>query len=48
MDWSAFTGAFLGTLINLVEVGLLLKLSRSIHIMLREFKLEGDDDKWMK
>ena len=48
MDWSAFLGAFLGTLINLVEVGLLVKLSKSIQQMLRQFKDEGKGEKWLE
>jgi len=46
MNWSAFWGAFLGTLINLLEIGLLIKLSHSIQQMLKQFKAEGDPDQW--
>ncbi len=48
MDWSAFLGAFLGTLLNLVEVGLLLKILKEIRCQLKQFKAEGDPDKWQK
>lgn len=48
MNWSAFFGAFLGTLINLIEVGLLIKLSKSIKAMLKQFKLEGKDEEWLR
>ncbi len=48
MDWSAFWGAFLGTLINLFEVGLLVVLLRDIKKLLSQFKAEGEGDKWLK
>ena len=48
MDWSSFWGAFVGTLLNIVEVGLLVKLSRSIQCMLKQFKAEGKKDEWLK
>lgn len=55
INWSAFSGALLGTLINLVEVGLVAKLirevktlSKDIQKMLREQKSEGEGDKWLK
>ena len=48
INWSSFWGAFLGTLVNLLEIGLILKLSKNIQLMLKEFKLEGKDDKWLK
>ncbi len=48
MDWSAFWGAFLGTLINLFEVGLLLKILKEIRYMVSEFKEEGEDKAWLK
>ena len=41
MDWSSFWGAFVGTLLNLVEIGLLVG-------MLKQFKKEGKDDEWLK
>ena len=48
MNWSAFWGAFLGTLINLLEVGLLLRILKEIKYMLKQFKAEGDPNKWQK
>jgi len=48
MDWSSFWGAFIGTLINLIEIGILVKIFRSMQCMLKQFKLEGRDDKWLK
>lgn len=48
INWSSFWGAFLGTLLNVVEVALLIKLSKSIQRMLKQFKLEGEDDKWLR
>ena len=44
IDWSAFWGAFIGTLVNIVEVIMLTKIIKS----LREFKGEGEDKKWLK
>jgi hypothetical protein len=48
MNWSAFWGAFIGTMINLIEIGLLIKLSKSIQCMLKQFKAEGDPTRWQK
>ena len=51
MNWSAFWGAFTGTLLNLVEIGLLMKVINKLTCILKQFtqfKREGEDDKWLK
>ncbi len=48
MDWSAFWGAFMGTLLNLLEIGILVKILRDIRCMLKQFKTEGERDKWLR
>ena len=52
---SAALGFLLANIINFIEINMIMKVmknsektSRNIEKMLKEFKLEGDDDKWMK
>ena len=49
--WSSFLGAFTGTLLNLIEIGLLVTVIRKLMCILKQFKQfkeEGDDDSWLK
>ena len=50
--WAAFFGGGLaGIILNTVEIIILLKVGYNINKLLnqlREFKLEGEDKKWLK
>ena len=58
MDWDTFwgfVGGFLiANLMNLIEFSMLVKMSQDLNKLvtklnqsLKEFKLEGEDDKWL-
>ena len=44
----AVLGFIAANLLNFVELGILLKVMKDIKRMLKQFKLEGRDDKWLK
>ena len=59
MNWdniiSFVTGFFVANIINLIEVSMLVKITKDIKVLMdqltksmKEFKLEGEDDKWLK
>ena len=58
IDWSAFLGAFLGTLLNLLEMGMIIVVFKKLNLLLEnvaqlleklaQFKKEGEGDKWLK
>jgi len=51
IDWSAFLGAFLGTLLNLLEMGMIMVVFKKLNLLLErlaQFKKEGEGDKWLK
>jgi len=41
-------GFLLGNIINFIELGVILKVSRDISEMLRQFKDEGSKGEWLK
>ena len=46
--WSFVLGFLLGNVINFIELGVILKVSRDISEMLRQFKDEGSKGEWLK
>ena len=46
--WSFVIGFLLGNVINFIELGMIMKVSRDIEKMLRQFKSEGQKDSWLK
>ena len=45
---SFIIGFLLGNIINFIELGVILKVSRDISSMLKQFKSEGNPDSWIK
>jgi len=45
---ASFVGAFAANIVNLIEVGLLVKISNDIKQMMNEFKAEGKKDKYLE
>lgn len=43
----ALVGFVLANLINLVEVGMLWRVMKDVREMLKQFKLEGKQDRWL-
>ena len=45
---SFIIGFLLGNIINFIELGVILKVSRDISEMLKQFKDEGNKGEWLK
>ena len=45
---SFIVGFLLGNILNLIELIFLGKIMKDIRIMLKQFKEEGKQDKWLK
>lgn len=42
------TGFILSNLINFLELGMIMKMMRDVQNMLKQFKKEGETEKWLK
>jgi len=45
---SFVVGFLLGNIVNFIELGVILKVSKDISSMLKQFKREGNPDSWIK
>lgn len=48
MDWSSFWGAFIGNIADIAIIFILIRGMKRLACMMKQFKAEGDPEKWQK